>query len=301
MGKGACPPTIRCGRLRAATRRPSRRCCRSRRRARRRHRARRRDTGQYRAALRRAASSSSTPRPSASGRHTGAALAGDAKRRCDALDRLPALPRRPEAARPRRRARRRASRIRPGLEARDGSWSCGLLRHPASAAPPGRDHRLGHDDPGYWAAPHSARPRSVPLPARVGHARLRLAGRARRAGRASRAARARRARRRRRPVRARGARNRAAARIAAKLLVVDDGGYGILREYQRDASGGRHRSSSPGRDSRRSPRLRRARAQPARPRTSPSAALGAGAVRSRPSSSCGPRSSPRSQRTATCG
>ena len=68
----------------------------------------------------------------------------------------------------------------------------------------------------YWAAPHlrDARRPAVPLSARFGHARLRVAGGDRREHRAPRPARAGRGRRRRPPVRAGRARHRRAARGA---------------------------------------------------------------------------------------
>ena len=55
--------------------------------------------------------------------------------------------------------------------------------------------------------------------------------------------------------------------IAAKLLVVDDGGYGILREYQRDASARPPRSSCRARTWRRSPTPTASRSAPPRPTT----------------------------------
>ena len=91
---------------------------------------------------------------------------------------------------------------------------------------------------GYWAAPHCESPTRSSSSIRSGPAPSDMPGR-RRSARASRILAVRAGGRRRRRLSVCGGRAGTAAEhgIDAKLLIVDDGGYGILREYQREAFG----------------------------------------------------------------
>ena len=135
------------------------------------------------------------------------------------------------------------ARIARGLDAQGRDAGARAARHLATAAGPDAVDRLGHDDPGVLGggAPRRAPPPRLPLPARVGNARLRFPAAlgAQAALPADRVLAV--AGRRRRPLRAAGA---APAPVStgspATLVIVDDGGYGILREYQAGAYGRTH-------------------------------------------------------------
>ena len=211
---------------------------RSRRRARRRHRARRRDDRAVRAAPLRHASSTSTPTRAGSGRPTRRSGSSATRRPCSRARRAP----------PGRAARRRRSQGRRGQEAHRGRPRRPGARAPSAASCETVRDALPRDAVtawdmtilAYWAAAHFPvlRAAHLPLSARLGDARLRLARRARRLARRARPAG--RSRSSATAASTTGIAELAAARqygLDAKLLLVDDGGYGILREYQRDQFG----------------------------------------------------------------
>ena len=169
------------------------------------------------------------------------AVVGDAAAALAAL--VPLVPEREADGEAERRVAELRARIAAGLDAQGRELERGILADIAAAAGPEAVIAWDMTIMGYWAAAHLPveAPRTLPLPARLRHARLRLARRARRAAPPCRA-------RRMLGVMGDGGvlyalQELASARqheLAAKLLIVDDRGYGILREYQRDAFGETH-------------------------------------------------------------
>ena len=184
---------------------------------------------------------------------TYAALRADRRRPADAEALLArarpvARPGRPTAAdaRARCRARIRARAARP----RDADASSACCRRSRRRCPPTRSTAWDMTILAYWAAPHLRSQAASSFCTRSDRARSATPGR-RRSARASRT-----------PT---GPCWRSSATAAsstrwpssapprstgssAKLLVVDDGGYGILREYQRDAFGQTTSVELPGND-----------------------------------------------------
>ncbi len=230
----------------------------------RRHRARRRDDRPVRAALRRAGHPSRR-RPRRASASTTAPCPSSATPSSRCWRSSPSSPTSiPSRPGPSRRARVSAvqERIRSGLESQGREMELGLLQTHREGAPARCRHGLGHDHPRLLGGPAPApRPAASSSCTRWDRGRSAMPGRPRSA-RASRTPSARCS-----AVIGDGGLQYTIAElgtaaqhdIAAKLLVVDDGGYGILREYQRDALRpdhlGRAARQEPGGDRR---RLRRA-------------------------------------------
>jgi acetolactate synthase I/II/III large subunit len=168
------------------------------------------------------------------------ALAGDAAAVLGAL--VPLVAKREPDGRAEGRVRQMRARIAAGLDAQGRDLERGVLGDIAGAAGPGAVIAWDMTIIGYWAAAHLPviRPRTFLYP--LGSGTLGYAWPAAIGAQAA-------------LPRARtlavvgdggihyGLTELASARqhgLAAKLLIVDDGGYGILREYQRDAFGETH-------------------------------------------------------------